>query len=474
MAILVPAVISVLLLGPAQWDGQTSVRMDPQIAARIQQLEQETAALRNELAAIQDQRPVRLPGVAGGGIEQTSATLADPLTAPAVPPVTIEQVRAEAKKFAWTKGDFTITPYGILWANMTYETQRTNTGDYVLYVYPPDPDDDPRFLVDGRMTRIGLDVAGPRIPLFCCAQSGGKVEIDFTRNLDTENRASILLRHAYLEVKNEEFRLLFGQTWDVISPLYPGVLMYSVGWGGGNIGYRRAQFRGERYLDCSDSLLLTLQACVARDVPSLSDTVSGVTYDMAPWPVIETRVGTTWGPRGPGCLPWEFGFSGHIGQTNYDYASPPWPTRIAEDPLKTWSINADFRIPLTHWCGVQGEFFHGANLGTFFGGIIQSVDFGTPANPGTGDVIRSTGGWIDFWVDLTPRLHTHFGYSIDDPYNRDLTSGRTYNQFFFANVSYDVTKRFLVGFEVTDWKTNWIGSGEAKSLNMATVAKYGF
>ena len=25
------------------------------------------------------------------------------------------------------------------------------------------------------------------------------------------------------------------------------MLMYSVGWDGGNIGYRRAQFRGERY-----------------------------------------------------------------------------------------------------------------------------------------------------------------------------------------------------------------------------------
>ena len=50
-----------------------------------------------------------------------------------------------------------------------------------------------------------------------------------------------------LEVKDDDFRFLVGQTWDVISPLYPGMLMYSVGWDGGNIGYRRAQVRGERY-----------------------------------------------------------------------------------------------------------------------------------------------------------------------------------------------------------------------------------
>ena len=52
---------------------------------------------------------------------------------------TFEQIQAmmttTAKKYAWTKGDFTITPYGFLWANMVYETERSNDGDYTLYVY---------------------------------------------------------------------------------------------------------------------------------------------------------------------------------------------------------------------------------------------------------------------------------------------------------------------------------------------------
>ena len=65
---------------------------------------------------------------------------------------------------------------------------------------------------------------------------------------DRENKPTIMLRHAYVEVKDDDFRFLAGQTWDVISPLNPNMLMYSVGWDGGNIGYRRAQFRGERYL----------------------------------------------------------------------------------------------------------------------------------------------------------------------------------------------------------------------------------
>ncbi len=52
--------------------------------------------------------------------------------------ITLDQVREEAKKWAWTKGDFRIVPYGILWFNMAYETQRTAVGDFVLYVYSRD------------------------------------------------------------------------------------------------------------------------------------------------------------------------------------------------------------------------------------------------------------------------------------------------------------------------------------------------
>ena len=84
------------------------------------------------------------------------------------------------------------------------------------------------------------------------------MEFDFQGASAQENKGAVLLRHAYWEVKDEEFRLLAGQTWDIISPLYPTTTMYTVYWAAGNIGYRRAQFRGERYLACSDELLLVV------------------------------------------------------------------------------------------------------------------------------------------------------------------------------------------------------------------------
>ena len=56
-----------------------------------------------------------------------------------------------------------------------------------------------------------------------------------------------------------------------------------------------------------------------------------------------------------------------------------------------------------------------------------------------------------------------------------MTSGRIYNAFYFANISYDVTAKFLVGFEYTSWRTLWVGpSADATSQNFNLVAKYGF
>ena len=160
----------------------------------------------------------------------------------------------------------------------------------------------------------------------------------------------MLLRHAYLEVKNEVSAA--GQTWDVISPLYPGMIMYSVGWAGGNIGYRRAQFRGERYFAVSDGLMLTTAGSLNVDLNGdfVGSTVNQ--SDHAGWPVVEGRIGATLGPRGKGCRPIEFGVSGHIGEQIYDfynYGANYWsaPVRVVNnEPERTWSFNADLRIPL--------------------------------------------------------------------------------------------------------------------------------
>ena len=427
-----------------------------------------------------------VPGAQLSFVDPPAVPAADPpsaSTAPAEPAqnaeyFTLDELRGEMKKLAWTKGDFTITPYGILWSDMAWETARSVNGDYVLYVQRPRQNTEEQFHLDARSTRLGFDVLGPKICAWGEAQTGGKVEIDFQRIIDTENRASVLLRHAYLEVKSEDYRLLMGQTWDVISPLYPGVLFYTVGWDGGNIGYRRAQARAERHFAMSDALLLTAQGSLNVEIVSDISSATPATFvgDHSGWPLIEGRIASTFGPRGQGCHPVQVGVSGHIGETTFDFRSPPFLQAITGSAKRTWSLNTDIHVPISSRFGVQGELWMGQNLATFFGGIGQGADvLGTATQPPTGDAIFSRGGWVDVWYDWTPRLHSHAGYSIDDPIDADVTSGRIYNAFVFANLSYDVTQKFLVGFEFTSWRTLWKGpSADAPDQHFDFVAKYGF
>jgi len=97
--------------------------------------------------------------------------------------------------------------------------------------------------VDPKSTRLGLNVAGPEIGMFPDAKLGGRVEFDFQGQFINSNKAGVLFRQAYLEIKHEDYLLLAGQTWEILSTLYPGMLMYVPASGVGNLGYRRAMVR---------------------------------------------------------------------------------------------------------------------------------------------------------------------------------------------------------------------------------------
>jgi len=447
--------------------GLPSIAALPQqegLAERLHRLEAETQALRDELQWMRE-NPVRLPSVNATPVGYTQASYAPAET----DYFTFGQLKEEMKKLAWTKGDTQIIPYGYLWGNAVYETERSVVGPYTLFVESATRQGEDAFYADGRNSRLGFDVLGPKVPFFGCARSGGKIEFDFQGDINgTENKGGVLLRHAYAEVKDERFRLLIGQTWDVVSPLYPGTLMYSVGWGGGNIGYRRGQLRLERFLDVSDTTLLTLQGSLNQNV--FLDRSLTRRAEASGWPLLEARAAITQGYRGKGGLPITLGFSGHVGEQGLDQLDVGGVVLVDDVRRKTWSFNVDLRAPITERLGFQGEFFTGANLGTFLGGVIQGI------NPVTLEPIRSSGGWFELWYDWTPKLHSHFGYAVDDPNDNDIAAGgRTYNHFYYANLSYDLTKKFLMGVEVSSWKTLYAGGlAPGESIRTEVMARYAF
>ena len=277
----------------------------------------------------------------------------------------------------------------------------------------------------------------------------------------------MLLRHAYWEVKDDEFRLLAGQTWDVVSPLYPNTIMYTVYWGAGNIGYRRAQFRAERYVAWSDETLLTLQGSINGDI--IADTApTGVTAfgDQSSWPVVEGRTALTFGPRGKDCHPITLGVSGHVGEQRFKFTAPAPAQQLSAE---TWSCNLDLKAPITDRLGIQGECQMGDDLSSFQGGILQGYNF-TARKP-----IYDTGGWIEVWYYWTPCWHSHVGYTLDDPLDSDVpTGGRTYNSAIWGNLCYDVTKQFTCGLEVGQWRTLYKGLAPGEATRIEFMARYGF
>ena len=143
------------------------------------------------------------------------------------------------------------------------------------------------------------------------------------------------------------------------------------------------------------------------------------------------------------------GVSGVVGQirsTRVDLGTPG-PLRVVQD---VWALGSDLQLALTDRFGVFGECFVGQTLGDYNAGIFQNFN--------TQDYrpIRTIGGYGEFYYYVTPKLHVHCGYGIDDPYNEDLAAGQAAsNQTFYNTLLYDLSRAVQFGFEVDYRKTTY-------------------
>ena len=46
-----------------------------------------------------------------------------------------EDLLKQMRELVWTKGDYKIVPYGSIWGSTAHDTQRTNPGAFVLWVF---------------------------------------------------------------------------------------------------------------------------------------------------------------------------------------------------------------------------------------------------------------------------------------------------------------------------------------------------
>ncbi|MBR5161808.1 MAG: hypothetical protein IKW80_09295, partial [Thermoguttaceae bacterium] len=233
------------------------------------------------------------------------------------------EMLGEIDKRAWTSGDFQIIPYAKLWASVSYETKPTQIGSAPFFVTAPS-NTGKQAHVDYRGTILGFNMKAKNLSLWEGSKVMGKVEFDLQRTIDFDNKATVHLRHCYIEAVSEEWRLLMGQTWDVVSPLAPGTIMYSAGWMDGNVGYRRAQFRLERYLNVSPCFQWKLQGCISAPFAGDSNNLLGNDYRLkyGSWPIVQGRIAAVLGYRRCPQKPMEIGFAAHIGDLQYGKINP--------------------------------------------------------------------------------------------------------------------------------------------------------
>ncbi|MDO5582163.1 MAG: hypothetical protein Q4G69_13630 [Planctomycetia bacterium] len=379
--------------------------------------------------------------------------------------ITRKELEGKIADLSWKKGKFKITPYGFLNAALSYDSARTLPGEFTLYAQSADIDDSPDFAIDARTSRIGLMVDAPGLESLPGSTLRGVVEFDFQGVCSgTRNRGGLLLRKAFAELahKEQDWKLAFGQDWEIISPLYPQMLVYLPAGFAGNIGYRRCQFRAEKGLTFTQNFKTILQASVNDDFSTDYASTSGVSIGTTGMPVFEGRVAFKMLEEARRGLPITLGISGHTGKQCYSFSkinSCLFAEEIKGQKIPTWSGNFDFDLPLTRKFRLQGEYYYGENLNGFCGGIAQGIDLYRR------DGIRDQGCWISGHVDWTSKFSTNTGYSIDLPEKDDLigvvlptngiTYARTKNAVVFTNFLYNWTPALMTGLELSYWKTDY-------------------
>lgn len=368
-------------------------------------------------------------------------------------------------KPVWSNLDIQL--YGYLKLDAAYDSSRTENGNYAKWVDSESTNDnDNQFNMTANETRLGMLLNGPDNGSMI---TSGRVELDFygPGSGIAENQGRLMMRHAYfkLDWPEKRFNIIAGQTSDVISPLYPSTVNYSVGWWTGNIGYRRPQIRLTKELGFDTGGFLKLEGAVARTI-GRSDAIGGTeSGEDAGFPTFQGRASVTLPMFG--AKEATIGVSGHCGKEEYDIA-----TSGRNKKFNTWSFNVDYTQPVNNKVEIKAEVFTGENLDAYLGGIGQGV---TTTGTNIYEEIGSKGGWVAASLGPWNNKRFNVGVAMDDVERGNVNYGdRTLNRSIFGNVYCALNKQTDVAFELSHWRTEYKGPGDGESLRaqMALIYKF--
>lgn len=307
----------------------------------------------------------------------------------------------------------------------------------------------PRFATGGRNSatnltamhsRFGLKWNGPALKNGY--QAGAVLEFDLF-DPASNNQMQFRDRLAALTLSRNKTTWLFGQHWDVFSPLNPTTFMTNGNlWNTGNLGFRRAQVRYARNGDMVDW-------AVSVNDPSTSGT--GPNTDA---PIIEGRIGFNVGAA-------KIGVSGAFGDDE---------NTIAGDEKDISGVSVDWMVPFGKTLTFKGEAADGENLAVFLS--RSSV------NATTGDEQDAT----DVWTEL---VHSGAKYNwwvgigieqIDDV----VVGGNEDTKVVFGGFQWKLKgavlagSPVLLGVEVARFETDLAGGGNNDADQVIFSAIYKF
>jgi hypothetical protein len=332
---------------------------------------------------------------------------------------------------------------GFFKTDAIYDDATIYPGDYRLWVTPYGDTKDNEFFLTANESRLGFDFWWKEETYTTSA----KLEFDFYGLAAAENKSQVMLRHAYVQMKGEQWLFLAGQTWDIIAPLNPKTVNYSVLWTQGNIGYRRPQLRGSFWTPMGDAATIKLDAGLSRNIFSDLDGDKLDDGTDSGFPTVQGRLGLD-SKFGDGSAV-AIGAWGHFGQSVFG----------PDDSLSvdSWSVGADLSVTVSKRVTLMGEFFTGQALGQYLGGVAQNT---TPMN----EALPAMGGWGLVSLKPADRFTLNVGYGFDDPDNEEWKvpdDGESYtlkdmNSEVFGNVMYDITGNVQAMLEVAWCKTEYL------------------
>lgn len=340
--------------------------------------------------------------------------------------------------------------YGFARLDVLADDSRMSDIHQPLYVMPEPPNGafDGELTMTPRMSRFGLSIDEWDLDDDGDVKGEGKLEIDFGGG---DGLSTLRLRHAYAQLAFEnKIELLAGQTWDLVSPLFPSAQNDTQLLFAGNTGDRRPQLR--LTVLPSDKIRIAVAAAATGTLDQRDMDNDGQLDGIgAATPSIQGLIEFRRRMRGDAAL--RIGLWGHVAKDELANGTR-YPAR---------SVGGHIFLPAAPMMVWIAEIYGGSNTTDIGGGIGQGV------NPITGRTIRSIGGWFEVAMVPTKKHMLAVGGSGDFAREADLEMGdRASNGTVYGVIRYKPKQSLQLGLEYLYWKTTYMGmsAGVANRFNM--------